>query len=215
MIDREHVFGLRNEAGRVAGILGRCGGGFQRLHGRAGCAREVRGMTLGGGTSTGGWLARFSRRHSLSASCNAEHVAVRRAYVRHDYAFTPLPLPLYLVPDCSLLLSLSLSLLPSFAISVSAALLIPGYTSFARFHFVPPPPTADYSGELSARASDFSVLLALSETFPITRSFSLRFDSQTTCRNSSEAAHIKKNVRNSIRALPLPPSLSLSLSSFL
>jgi len=110
MIDREHVFGLRNEAGRVAGILGRHGGGFQRLHGRAGCAREVRGMTLGGGTPTGGWLARFSRRHSLSASCNAEHVAVRRAYVRHDYAFTPLPLPLYLVPDCSLLLSLPASL---------------------------------------------------------------------------------------------------------
>lgn len=24
------------------------------------------------------------------ASCDAEHVAVRRAYVRHDYAFTPL-----------------------------------------------------------------------------------------------------------------------------
>lgn len=23
------------------------------------------------------------------ASCDAEHVAVRRAYVRHDYAFTP------------------------------------------------------------------------------------------------------------------------------
>lgn len=53
MIDREHVFGLRNEAGRVPRIL----------RGRAGLSRgstivgldvpEDRGMTLGGGELQG------------------------------------------------------------------------------------------------------------------------------------------------------------------
>lgn len=187
----------------MAGILGRRGGGFQRFHRRAGCAREVRGMTLGGGTPTGGWLARFSRRRSLSASCNAEHVAVRRAYVRHDYAFTPLPLPLYLVPDCSLLS------LPPFLflyLRLCLAFLIPGYTSFARFHFVPPPPTADCSDELSARASDFSVLLVLPETFPIMHLLiAIRFPNNLQKFVKGRASQ-HANVRNSI----FSPSFSLN-----
>lgn len=44
------------------------------------------GMTLRGWNSEG-WPG--SPAFAL-ASCDAEHVAVRRAYVRHDYAFTPL-----------------------------------------------------------------------------------------------------------------------------
>lgn len=48
-------------------------------------------MTLGGSGTPGGWLG--SPAFALRESCDAEHVAVRRAYVRHDYAFTPLPLP--------------------------------------------------------------------------------------------------------------------------
>ncbi|KAF7404717.1 hypothetical protein HZH66_003623 [Vespula vulgaris] len=49
------------------------------------------GLELEGGTrgleelELGGWL--YVRRRSL-ANSNAEHVPVRRAYVRHDYAFT-------------------------------------------------------------------------------------------------------------------------------
>lgn len=43
-------------------------------------------MTLGGWNSEG-WPG--SSAFAL-ASCDAGHVAVRRAYVRHDYAFTPL-----------------------------------------------------------------------------------------------------------------------------
>lgn len=84
-------------------------------------------------------LARFARRFALSAaSCDAEHVAVRRAYVRHDYAFTPLPLPLYLVPDCSRLHAL----LPHLLVSLPNHLRspsFPGFTFFARFHFASPP----------------------------------------------------------------------------
>lgn len=55
MIDREHVFGLRNEAGRVPRILrGRAG----RLPGGSSTAvgldvPEDRGMTLGGGELQG------------------------------------------------------------------------------------------------------------------------------------------------------------------
>lgn len=123
-------------------------------------AREVRGMTLGGGTPTGVWLARFSlsRWRSLSTSCNAEHVAVRRAYVRHDYAFTPLPLPLCLVPDCA----------PSF-LTLTFLLLYPRPRRFPPPSPGTPPSPAfilylhppQLPGELSARASDFSVLLAL------------------------------------------------------
>lgn len=67
MIDREHVFGLRNEAGEdIAGVRQGRGRGSQlprraSTAGRAGrwMCREDRGMTLGGsGTSTEGvgWL---------------------------------------------------------------------------------------------------------------------------------------------------------------
>lgn len=62
-----------------------CSRGFQREDG----FRERRGrlgMTLRGWNSEG-WPGSPA---FAFASCDAEHVAVRRAYVRHDYAFTPL-----------------------------------------------------------------------------------------------------------------------------
>lgn len=62
-----------------------CSRGFQREEG-IGEGRGRLGMTLRGWNSEG-WPG--SPAFAL-ASCDAEHVAVRRAYVRHDYAFTPL-----------------------------------------------------------------------------------------------------------------------------
>lgn len=169
------VFAMRPGKGgkRAEDIAGPRRGGKrrcfpQRLHGRARCAREGSGgMTLGGGTHHRRGLARFAGVRSLRvASCDAEHVAVRRAYVRHDYAFTPLPLPLYLVPDCSRLLSFSISLLTTFAHPHSRVHLL-----FARFHFVSPPRPRRLlrTSFLSIRASDFSALSAVPKTFPITR----------------------------------------------
>lgn len=72
------------------------------------------------GSAGWGWLSGVELRGlARFASCDAEHVAVRRAYVRHDYAFTPLsasilaswlaspsphtpPLPLLQLPSLSL-----------------------------------------------------------------------------------------------------------------
>lgn len=91
-----------------------------------------------------------------------------------------------------------LSLLAAFSISVSVAFLIPGYTSLARFHFVPLPPNADCSGELSARASDFSVLLALPGTFPITRLLiAIRFPNNLQKFVKGQASQ-DETIRNSI-----------------
>lgn len=69
----------REERERESRVFQRFPEGFREGRGRL-------GMTLRGWNSEG-WPG--SPAFAL-ASCDAEHVAVRRAYVRHDYAFTPL-----------------------------------------------------------------------------------------------------------------------------
>ena len=79
----EEKDGERNRKGgereRESRVFQRFPEGFREGRGRL-------GMTLRGWNSEG-WPG--SPAFAL-ASCDAEHVAVRRAYVRHDYAFTPL-----------------------------------------------------------------------------------------------------------------------------
>ena len=100
MIDREHVFGLRNEAvwegirqawGRVFSEEdgkdeGRISRG--RMVGEPWNPESSRGL-VGFSHSTSPFLSHSVCGGSLlSSSWDSEHVPVRRAYVRHDYAFT-------------------------------------------------------------------------------------------------------------------------------
>lgn len=181
------VFAMR--LGRVWRILRGCarrGSLPRRFYGRAGSTGRIGGWFSGVGLRWGGWLG--SPAFALRANCDAGHVAVRRAYVRHDYAFTPLPLPLYLLPDCALALSLSSALF--LYLSISTTLIPRRSTSFACFHFVPPspPPDRDYLSFLPELLTFLSYPLYQRH---LQRTFSLRFDFRRTCRNNWEARYFK------------------------